>query len=183
MHFLALLRAVTGTEPERVSAFTRLTEKHLAPIDSVSAAMQLRNGALGTWVLYFMAPQKGAQIELSVVVSGGASGPGGMVTVKLGDDGQGHNGWVVVTDLPGAEPQTTFYDNRGVAEEFLGFARAIGGVAPGGYLPGLINETTVGYTEPFSNTARNALGDVALAEAVIQSGERGGVPVQVQRVI
>ncbi|KAJ3055335.1 hypothetical protein HK097_010835 [Rhizophlyctis rosea] len=183
VHFLALLRAVTGLEPERVTAFTRLTESHLAPLDSVSAAIQLRNGALGTWLLYFMAPQKGAQIELNVVVSGGASGPGGMVTVKLGDDGQGHNGWVVIENLPGAEPQTTFYDNKGVEEEFLGWAKVLGGVTPGDVLPGLVNQTTVGYTEPFFNSARNALGDVALAEAVLQSGEKGGVPTQVQRVI
>ncbi|KAJ3039603.1 hypothetical protein HDV00_012060 [Rhizophlyctis rosea] len=181
VHFIALLRAVTGLEADKVTAFTRLTEPHLAPVDSVSAAIKMRNGALGTWVCYFCAPQKGAQIELSVTVSAGATGPGGMVTVGLGNDEQGRNGWVVVENYPGREPRMTFHENGGVAEEILGWARDLAGLEHTAALPGITAQSKV--VEPFINTPQEALADVALIEAVLTSGQKDGVPVEVARIL
>ncbi|KAJ3274350.1 hypothetical protein HK104_004116 [Borealophlyctis nickersoniae] len=173
VHWAALLRAVVGDEVESVSAFSHLWEPYLTPTDSISAIVRMKGGALGTWNISFAAAGRNL-IELTTVV-----GQGG-VDLKLGSDVKGAKRFSVSVTRPVRKEtdevswltDVEWFDMEGIEEEWFGFAREISGTKT---LPGVTMKDGLGFKEASGDCSpHQALADVAVLEAMLNSGAAGG---------
>ncbi|KAF3908501.1 hypothetical protein ABW21_db0205107 [Orbilia brochopaga] len=152
VHFTAALRMLVG--PDTISdviAFIKLNQPHLVPIDTISAAIRLKSGANGTFVMSHGTPSA-KTFEWKVVCEGGS--------VKVMD---GQKVEVKAVDMPPV--LTDFSDNEdwsGVKAEVKAFAEAV--------RRGVGNE---------DQSPETAVADLELIEKMIKSGELGGKPQEI----
>ena len=153
VHFIAGLRKILPSKFAHISAFTRLNQEYLAPVDTIHATLQLEDGTTGLFGVTFASIERKYEIELI--------GEEGSITGQLGYGPES----VVVLKKGGKEEKTSFKDaNRGaIACEFLAFGRAV--------LEG--KEDRAGDPE-------EALADLAVLELMLKSGGTGGQPIAVE---
>ncbi|RJE26161.1 hypothetical protein PHISCL_01511 [Aspergillus sclerotialis] len=142
VHFVALIRYVSGLEVVQTASLFQQTYDHLPPLDTVNAGLRFNNGAAGSLSFSF-ASVKG-NFEFIFV------GAEGSVTVSgAGDAGQR----VTLEDKEGKVQEEQVIDGQGVQEEVKAFLQAAGS----------------GKAEPRAG-AREALADVAVVESVCSGG-------------
>jgi predicted dehydrogenase len=148
VHFIALIRYVSGLEIVRTLSMCRQTYPHLPPLDTVNAALQFDSGASGSLSICF-ASCKGI-FEFVFV------GDHGSVTISAVEDVKGRQR-IVLEKADGTKEIEEMIDGDGVSEEVKAFLEA----ASGGK-----HDEKAG--------AREALADVAVVESLCA----GGGPVQ-----
>lgn len=151
VHHTAALRMLLGPDdkPVRVNGFSSLAQSHLAPVDTLSAAVQTARGAVGSFSCSW-------GTTLPRVASYQVACERGSVTIE-GDAG-------IVVDAEGraTTQEFPFTQGAGVMEEVAAWAAALAEDAGGREHPLLTPEIT--------------LGDLELLEAMLKSADDGGVP-------
>ncbi|CAH9099990.1 unnamed protein product [Cuscuta epithymum] len=163
VHYVAGLRMLLGCEIASVSAMTSHVDMALPPPDNVSALFQLENGCSGVFVMVVWSRSPKA---LWRVV-----GLRGTLQVERGNK-DGKHGYSVHLYTADGHSQSFFYPFSGVLEELKAFLSDISLVAHqkvGGKYKG---EPRLSYAE--------GCKDVAVLEAMLESGKRQGAPVQVK---
>ncbi|KAI9006970.1 oxidoreductase family protein [Hyaloraphidium curvatum] len=163
VHFAALARALAGTEPATVSAFSSASNPKLPPLDSVVAAVRTADGGHGVVNITVSSPVLLPVIATAVFERGAvkieaASGGFKVTTTEAQTKGRPKVSEQTVKSGAGAQ--------GGVREELLGFCEAVRGRPPTDY----------------DNSAWQGVADVALIEAMLRSAEAGGKPVEVARI-
>lgn len=154
VHFIAGMRMLLGPEAKvkKVSAFTTLLQSHLPPVDSVDATLKLENGNTGSFSVSFGTTFSGA--EWSVACEGGSvSVAGTKVTTK--PKGGKDKTEEKVEDKPD--------DPGSVANEVSAWAKSI----------------VSGKADP-QQSAEEGLADLEILEAMVQSGEKDGQPIELK---
>ena len=158
IHYVAGLRyllAAAGQSITQVSAFTSLLQPKLAPLDTVHAIMQLGNGNSGTFSLSFGTEYK-TGFQIQVVTDKGA------VTVSPSEV------IVLTKDALDGNKQKCFpiKPDPGVQAEVTAFAHSIK------------------FGKPDDRAApEQALSDLNVLQAMLDSGENAGAAICVQSVI
>jgi len=150
VHFTAGLRCLLGSEAKAtsLSAFTAQHQSYLPPVDSADAVLRLKNGGQGTFSLSFGTTATGN--EWVVACKGGevvVEPFEGKVTVKAKGDSEGKF----------EEAKDEF---GGVKQEVFAWAKSI----------------KEGKPDP-QQSPEEALGDLEMLEAILKSGQRDGIPV------
>ena len=150
VHFIAGLRCLLGSEAKAtsLSAFTAQHQDYLPPVDSADAVLKLKNGGQGTFTLSF--GTTGTGNEWVVACEGGeviVEPFEGRVTVKAKGETEGKT----------EEAKDEF---GGVKQEVFAWAKSI----------------KEGKPDP-QQSPEEALGDLEILEAIIKSGQRDGIPV------
>lgn len=150
VHFIAGLRCLLGSEakPTSLSAFTAQHQSYLPPVDSADAVLRLKNGGQGTFSLSFGTTATGN--EWVVACEGGevfVEPFEGKVTVKAKGESEGKT----------EEAKDEF---GGVKQEVFAWAKSIKEGKPDS-----------------RQSPEEALGDLEVLEAIIKSGQRDGIPV------
>ncbi|WCJ36962.1 NAD(P)-binding Rossmann-fold superfamily protein [Euphorbia peplus] len=163
VHYIAGLRMLVGCEMTSVSAMTCHVDKTLPPPDNISSVFQLENGCSGVFVM--VVSSKSPKIFWRVV------GLKGTLQIERGMH-EGRHGYVV--SLYGADGQskTSFYPFSGVTEELKSFIHDISqaNLKKGGSYQA---ETRLSFLE--------GARDVAVLDAMLESGMNNGAPVQVKQ--
>ncbi|XP_012092787.1 uncharacterized protein YMR315W isoform X2 [Jatropha curcas] len=162
VHFIAGLRMVVGCEVISVSAMTSHVDKTLPPPDNISSVFQLENGCSGVFVM--VVSSRSPKILWRVV------GLKGTLQVDRGSQ-DGRHGYVV--SFYGADGicKSTFYPFSGVTEELKTFIHDISQAN----LKGSSYEA-----EPRISFVEGAR-DVAVLDAMLESGMKNGALVQVKK--
>ncbi|OMP04163.1 hypothetical protein COLO4_09894 [Corchorus olitorius] len=163
VHYIAGLRMMVGCEVTTVSAITSHVDTSLPPPDIISSNFKLENGCSGAFVM--VVNSNSPKIIWRVV------GLKGTIQVERGKQ-DGKHGYLVT--LYGADGQckSTFYSFCGVNEELKAFVHDIKQAT---------NKKGSGYeAEPRSSYVEGAR-DVAVLEAMLESGSKGGALVQVKK--
>uniref|UniRef100_A0A9I9D8M2 Oxidoreductase n=1 Tax=Cucumis melo TaxID=3656 RepID=A0A9I9D8M2_CUCME len=159
VHFIAGLRMLVGCEVVSVSATTSYVDKSLPPPDNISSLFQLENGCSGVFVM--VVSSKSPKIFWRVV------GLKGTLQIERGNQDGKHGYLVSFTDASGLN-RCTFHPFSGVTEELKTFIHAISAEGSDDKADDRIS---------FIEGAR----DVAVLEAMLESGAKHGAPVQVKR--
>ncbi|KAL6204069.1 hypothetical protein ACLB2K_021338 [Fragaria x ananassa] len=163
VHFMAGLRMLAGCEIVSVSATTSHVDKTLPPPDNISSLFQLENGCSGIFVM--VVSSRSPKIVWRFV------GLKGTLEVERGNQ-DGRHGYVVIFYSADGQRKTSFYPFSGVTEEFIAFINDI-------------KQATLkkgaGYeAEPRMSFLEGAR-DVAVLEAMLESGGKQGAPVLVKK--
>lgn len=131
-------------KPESVIGYSSLAQDYLAPVDTVSAVIRTKGGAVGSFSCSWgtTLPRTG---EYQVACEGGS------VTIE------GDKGWVVYRDGRREEKDFPYTQGAGVMEEVQAWGEAIAGTKEN---PLLTPEVT--------------LGDLELLESMMKSAEDNG---------
>ncbi|QDS72789.1 hypothetical protein FKW77_005757 [Venturia effusa] len=152
VHFIAGTRLLLGpeNEPIKVSAFSSQLQRHLPPVDTVDAVWQLKSGISGTFACSFGTTFEGDEYAVSCEK--------GTVTIS--------KGCVTVKPLPDSGVKTVeskdMWNGPGIQEEIDAWA------------VGLLSGNPDHRLSP-----REALMDLKVLEAMLRSGENGGVVKEV----
>ncbi|KAL9272640.1 DNA topoisomerase 6 subunit B-like protein [Drosera capensis] len=164
VHMIAGLRMLVGCEVTSVSAFTNHVDVTLPPPDNVSSILQLENGCSGVFVM--SVSTRSPKIYWRVV------GLKGTVQVERGIEG-GRHGYLVLKYDSNGQCTSSFYPFCGVSEELKAF----------------IHDTSKFSLEKVSDhepdhrlSYAEGARDVAVLEAMLESGQRQGVMVPVKRI-
>jgi len=149
---LALLPPITTDPITKISAFTTQLQPHLPPVDTVSATMRLKSGVVGYFSSSFGSTVKGLEFVVGAEKGSVQVGVKGKVTVKDAD------GNVI-------EVKEFTEDGTGVKQEIRGFAES------------LLKE---GAKVDERQRPELAYNDLALIETMLQSGEKDGLPLEIQ---
>ncbi|CAL5869785.1 uncharacterized protein PFLUO_LOCUS4015 [Penicillium psychrofluorescens] len=144
VHFVALIRYVSGQEIVKTLSMCRQTYAHLPPLDTVNAALQFDNGASGSLSICF-ASCKGT-FEFIFV------GEQGSITVSGVEDAEDCQR-IVLEKADGTKEIDEVIVGKGVLEEVKAFIAA----AAGGK-----HDAKAG--------AREALADIAVVESICSGG-------------
>ncbi|KAM5582544.1 dTDP-3,4-didehydro-2,6-dideoxy-alpha-D-glucose 3-reductase [Rosa sericea] len=162
VHFVAGLRMLAGCEIVSVSATTSHVDKTLPPPDNISSLFQLENGCSGIFVM--VVSSRSPKIVWRFV------GLKGTLEVERGNQ-DGRHGYVVTFYSADGQRKSSFYQFRGVTEEFIAFINDIKQATLKG----------AGYeAEPRMSFLEGAR-DVAILEAMLESGGKQGAPVHVKK--
>lgn len=145
VHHTAAVRMFLGDDkPESVIGYSSLAQDYLAPVDTVSAVIRTKSGAVGSFSCSWgtTLPRTG---EYQVACEGGS------VTIE------GDKGWVVYRDGRREEKDFPYTQGAGVMEEVQAWGEAIAGTKEN---PLLTPEVT--------------LGDLELLESMMKSAEDNG---------
>ncbi|KAK2993085.1 hypothetical protein RJ640_029791 [Escallonia rubra] len=166
VHFIAGLRMLVGCEITRVSATTSHVDLSLPPPDSISSLFQLENGCSGVFVMVVSSRSPKA----SGIVIWRVVGLKGTLQVERGNK-DGRHGYLV--SLYGADGQsrTSFYPFSGVTEELKAFLHDISQAT---------YKKSRYEADPRSSYVEGAR-DIAVLEAMLESGMKQGAPVQVKK--
>lgn len=150
VHSIAGMRCLLGSEAAAasLSAFTAQHQSYLPPVDTADATVRLRNGGLGTLSISFGTTATGN--EWVVACEGGevvVRPFEGLVTVKKRGEAEGTT----------EEAKDEF---GGVKQEVFAWAKSI----------------KEGKPDP-QQSPQEALGDLEILEALVKSGQRDGIPV------
>ncbi|RDI87373.1 hypothetical protein Vi05172_g2898 [Venturia inaequalis] len=152
VHFIAGMRVLLGpeNEPIKVSAFSSQLQKHLPPVDTIDAVWQLKSGISGTFSCSFGTTFEGDEYAVSCEK--------GTVVVS--------KGCVTVKPLPGSGVDAVegrdLWNGPGVQEEIDAWAAGISS--------GEVDRRL---------SPQEALLDLKILEAMLRSGENGGVVKEV----
>ncbi|KAL5567204.1 hypothetical protein UlMin_030368 [Ulmus minor] len=162
VHYVAGLRMLVGCEVASVSAITSHVDKTLPPPDNISSVFQLENGCSGVFVL--VVSSNSPKIFWRVV------GLKGTLQIERGKH-DGKHGYLVSFYGADGQSKNSFYTFSGVTEEFKSFIHDISQASVKGN----------GYeTEPRMSFLEGAR-DVAVLEAMLESGTKQGALVQVKK--
>ncbi|TYI77244.1 hypothetical protein E1A91_D06G131100v1 [Gossypium mustelinum] len=162
VHFIAGLRMIVGCEVTSVSAITSHIDRTLPPPDIISSNFKLENGCSGVFVM--VVSSSSPKIIWRVV------GSKGTVQVKRGKV-DGKHGYLVSLYSADGQCKSTFHPFCGVHEELKIFIHDIvkANLKGNGY-----------EAEPRSSFVEGAR-DVAVLEAMLESGSKGGTLVNVKK--
>ncbi|GAV69079.1 GFO_IDH_MocA domain-containing protein/GFO_IDH_MocA_C domain-containing protein [Cephalotus follicularis] len=163
VHFVAGLRMLVGCEVLSVSAMTSHVDRTLPPPDIISSNFQLENGCSGVFAM--VVSSKSPKIFWRVV------GLKGTLHVERGNQ-DGRHGYLVSLYGDDGLSKSTFYSFNGVTEELKTFIHDV-------------SQATLkkgnGYeAEPRCSFVEGAR-DVAVIEAMLESGMNHGALVHVKR--
>ncbi|KAJ5149044.1 NAD-binding Rossmann fold oxidoreductase [Penicillium atrosanguineum] len=144
VHFVALIRYVSGREITKTVSLCRQTYPHLPPVDTVNAAIQFDDGASGSLSFCF-ASAKG-KFEFIFV------GEQGALTIS-GVDGKDDTQRIVLESLEGKVTVDEEIVGEGIYEEVKAF---LGSCAGG--------------THDEKAGAREAMADIAVVESICSGG-------------
>lgn len=162
VHFIAGMRMLAGCEVVSLSAITAHVDRTLPPPDNISANFQLENGCSGVFVM--VVSSRSPKIFWRVV------GMKGTLQVERGNQ-DGHHGYLVTQYSADGHSKSMFYPFSGVTEELKAFIHDISAAKKG------INHVA----EPRSSFLEGAR-DVALLEAMLESGSKQGALVHVKKL-
>ncbi|VVA98957.1 unnamed protein product [Arabis nemorensis] len=157
VHYIAGLRMLVGCEVTSVSATTSHVDKTLPAPDNITSNFQLENGCSGVFVM--VVSSRSPKILWRVV------GLKGTVQLERGVQ-DGRHGYMA-TVYGGGTSRTIFYPFSGVTEELKAFFNDI-------------SETSKKEQEPRLSYVEGAR-DVAVLEAMLESGARNGAVVPVAK--
>ncbi|CAL0332471.1 unnamed protein product [Lupinus luteus] len=162
VHFIAGLRMLVGCEVVSVSAFTSHVDLSLPPPDNISSVFHLENGCSGAFVM--VVSSRTPKIVWRVV------GMNGTVQIERGFQGQ--HGYLV--SLYGADGlcKSPFFPFSGVTEELKAFISDVSECT--------LKKGSEFVPEPRLSFVEGAR-DVAVLEAMLESGARKGELVHVKK--
>nr|GMD26078.1 uncharacterized oxidoreductase C26H5.09C [Ipomoea batatas] len=156
VHFVAGLRMLVGCEVTSVSAMTSHVDMTLPPPDNISALFQLENGCSGVFVM---------------VIVWRVVGLNGTLQVERGNK-DGKHGYSVFLYMADGQTKSFFYPFCGVQEELKTFLSDISlANTKGGEFKA---EPRLSFVE--------GTRDIAVLEAMLESGKREGALVQVKKL-
>nr|GLL32536.1 uncharacterized protein YMR315W [Ipomoea trifida] len=162
VHFVAGLRMLVGCEVTSVSAMTSHADMTLPPPDNISALFQLENGCSGVFVM--VVSSRSPKIVWRVV------GLNGTLQVERGNK-DGKHGYSAFLYMGDGQTKSFFYPFCGVHEELKTFLSDIS----------LANTKGGKFkAEPRLSFVEGAR-DIAVLEAMLESGKREGGLVQVKK--
>ncbi|XP_022153821.1 uncharacterized protein YMR315W [Momordica charantia] len=159
VHFIAGLRMLVGCEVVSVSANTSYVDKSLPPPDNISSIFQLGNGCSGVFVM--VVSSRSPKLFWRVV------GSRGTLQIDRGNQ-DGKHGYLVSLANANGQNRCSFYPFSGVTEELKTYIHAIS-TEGSDYKP----DARISFVE--------GARDVAVLEAMLESGTKHGTPVQVKR--
>ncbi|KAH0855145.1 hypothetical protein HID58_020454 [Brassica napus] len=159
VHYIAGLRMLVGCEVTSVSATTSHVDKTLPAPDNITSNFQLENGCSGVFVMVVSSRSpKACNIMESRRIKG---------TVQLERGVQdGRHGYMATVYGEGGTSRTIFYPFSGVTEELKAFFNDISGASKE-------QEPRLSYVE--------GARDVAVLEAMLESGARNGAVIPVKK--
>ncbi|XP_059628856.1 dehydrogenase FPY6-like [Cornus florida] len=163
VHFIAGLRMLVGCEVASVSALSSHVDLTLPPPDNISSTFQLENGCSGVFVL--VVSTRSPKVLWRVV------GLNGTLQIERGNK-DGKHGYSVFLYTADGESKSFFYPFSGVDEELKSFIHDISQAN--------VKEDSGYRAEPRMSFAEGAR-DVAVLEAMLESGSRQGAFVQVKK--
>ncbi|XP_050221925.1 uncharacterized protein LOC126672067 [Mercurialis annua] len=164
VHFIAGLRMLVGCEVISVSAMTSHVDKTLPPPDNISSVFQLENGCSGIFVM--VVSSRSPKICWRVV------GLKGTLQIERGNL-NGQHGYMVLLYGADGQSKSSFYPFSGVTEELKTFIHDISQAK--------LKKGSSYETDPrlsFEEGAR----DVAILDAMLESGTKNGSLVQVKKI-
>ncbi|CAA2965585.1 uncharacterized oxidoreductase [Olea europaea subsp. europaea] len=162
VHFIAGLRMMVGCEITSVSANTSHIDTTLPPPDIISSTIQLENGCSGVFVM--VVSSRSPKVLWRVV------GLKGTIQVERGNK-EGKHGYSVTLFTAGGQSNSWFYPFCGVTEELKTFLSDISTVT--------LKKNQSYQAEPRLSYLEGAR-DIAVLDAMLESGKRQGAPVQVK---
>ncbi|XP_052192836.1 uncharacterized protein YMR315W [Diospyros lotus] len=163
VHFIAGLRMLVGCEVKSASAFTSHVDLTLPPPDNISSVFQLENGCSGIFVM--VVSSSSPKIIWRVV------GLKGTVQVERGTR-DGLHGYSVSLYTTGGQSKSLFFPFSGVNEELKTFFSDVS--------QAIVENGGSCKADPRCSFVEGAR-DVAVLEAMLESGEREGAMVQVNK--
>ncbi|CAI9106624.1 OLC1v1005823C2 [Oldenlandia corymbosa var. corymbosa] len=163
VHYIAGLRMLVGSEVTSVSAITSHVDSTLPPPDNISSTFQLENGCSGVFVM--VVSSRTPKILWRVV------GLKGTVQIERGNK-DGKHGYTVIHYTADGKSQSFFHPFCGVNEELKTF---LSDISQANLKKDGSHE--VEHRLSYAEGAR----DVAILDAMLESGKRQGAPVQVKR--
>ncbi|KAL2470483.1 NAD(P)-binding Rossmann-fold superfamily protein [Abeliophyllum distichum] len=163
VHFIAGLRMMLGCEITSVSTNTSHIDTTLPPPDIISSTIQLENGCSGVFVM--VVSSRSPKVLWRVV------GLKGTIQVERGNK-KGVHGYSVTLFTAGGQSNSWFYPFSGVTEELKTFLSDISRAT--------LKKDLSYLAEPRLSYLEGAR-DVAVLDAMLESGKRQGAPVQVKR--
>ncbi|KAM3264530.1 dTDP-3,4-didehydro-2,6-dideoxy-alpha-D-glucose 3-reductase [Capsicum annuum] len=163
VHFVAGLRMLVGCEISSLSSMNSHVDKTLPPPDNISSIFQLENGCSGVFVM--VVNSKSPKIMWRVV------GLNGVLQVERGiKDGQ--HGYSVSLNMADGQSKSFFYQFSGVTDELKTFLSDVSTAN--------LKKDQSSHIDPRLSFAESAR-DVAVLEAMLESGKRQGALVQVKK--
>ncbi|KAG5250049.1 dTDP-3,4-didehydro-2,6-dideoxy-alpha-D-glucose reductase [Salix suchowensis] len=163
VHFIAGLRMLVGCEVTSVSAMTSHVDTTLPPPDNISSVFHLENGCSGVFAMV-VSSKSPRQILWRIV------GINGTVEIGRGKEG-GQHGYTISFYGAGGHCKSNFYPFSGVTDELKAFLHHISQAN----LQGSSYEV-----EPRLSFIEGAR-DVAVLDAMLESGNKNGALVQVKK--
>ncbi|XP_014497674.1 uncharacterized protein YMR315W [Vigna radiata var. radiata] len=162
VHYIAGLRMLVGCEVVSVSAMTSHVDMTLPSPDNVSAVFHLENGCSGVFVM--VVSSRSPKTLWRVV------GLNGTLQVERGF--QGEHGYLVSFYGADGPKESTFFPFNGVTEELKAFINDVS--------ENTLKKGSQFVAEPRLSFVEGAR-DVAVLEAMLESGARQGELVQVKK--
>lgn len=163
VHFIAGLRMLVGSEITSVSALTSHVDGTLPPPDHISSTIRMENGSSGVFVM--VVSSKSPKVLWRVV------GLKGTIQVER-EDIDGKHGYAVTLFTGNGGNKSWFYPFSGVTDELTTFL-ADTSVA--------ILRKDQSYQVEHRLSFLEGARDVAVLEAMLESGKRQGAVVQVRK--
>ncbi|XVF04640.1 hypothetical protein REPUB_Repub05bG0102100 [Reevesia pubescens] len=163
VHYIAGLRMMVGCEVTSVSAVTSHIDTTIPPPDIISSNFKLENGCSGVFVM--VVSSSSPKIIWRVV------GSKGTLQVERGKS-DGKLGYMVSLYSADGQCKSTFYPFSGVTEELKAFIHDI--------LQASLKKGSGYEAEPRSSFVEGAR-DIAVLEAMLESGSNGGAMVPVKK--
>ncbi|KAG2675017.1 hypothetical protein I3760_13G164400 [Carya illinoinensis] len=163
VHFIAGLRMLVGCEIVSVSAMTSHVDTTLPPPDNISSLFQLENGCSGVFVMVVSA--RLPKIVWRIV------GLKGTLQIERGNL-DGRHGYLVSFYGSDGQNKSSFFSFSGVTDELKAFIHDISQAT--------VKNGSAYEAEPRLSFVEGAR-DVAVLEAMLESGARQGALVQVKK--
>ncbi|XP_028780049.1 uncharacterized protein YMR315W isoform X2 [Neltuma alba] len=162
VHYVAGLRMLVGCEVLSVAAMTSHVDTSLPPPDNISCVFHLENGCSGVFVM--VVSSSSPKILWRVV------GINGTVQIERGF--QGRHGYLITFYGADGQSKSSFFPFSGVTEEFKAFINDVS--------QSTLKKESQFEAEPRLSFAEGAR-DVAVLEAMLESGARQGALVHVKK--
>ncbi|CAI0450233.1 unnamed protein product [Linum tenue] len=163
VHFIAGLRMLVGCEVATVSARTSHVDTILPPPDNISAVFQLENGCSGVFAM--VVSSRSPKVVWRV------AGLTGTLQIQRGSE-DGRHGYLVSFFGGDGQSKSSFHAFSGVTEELKVFIRDITQASL---------KKECGYDAEPRLTFLEGARDVALLDAMLESGRRNGAQVEVKQ--
>ncbi|KAJ8574148.1 hypothetical protein K7X08_025953 [Anisodus acutangulus] len=163
VHFVAGLRMLVGCEIASLTSMNSHVDKTLPPPDNISSLFQLENGCSGVFVM--VVSSKSPKIIWRVL------GLNGVLQVERGNK-DGKHGYLVSLHMADGQSKSFFYPFSGVTDELKTFLSDISTAN--------LKKDNSSRIDPRLSFAEGAR-DVAVLDAMLESGTRQGALVQVKK--
>lgn len=163
VHFVAGLRMLVGCEIASLSSMNSHVDKTLPPPDNISSIFQLENGCSGVFVM--VVSSKSPKIIWRIV------GLNGVLQVERGNK-DGKHGYSVSLHMSDGQSKSFFYPFSGVTDELKAFLSDVSTAN--------LKKDHDSHIDPRLSFAEGAR-DVAVLDAMLESGKRQGALVLVKK--